>query len=174
MNILSKVGILLTNLNAPKCLKNHLQIVHKTAEKLLNEFQNNWQNLQLDKEAILFGAATHDIGKAVITEELYDKGKQHEQVGYELLLKNGYSERLARFAKTHGNWQNDEVEIEDLIVSLADKIWKSKRVDDLEERLCSKIAKQLQLDFWKIYQEFDVILSKIALSADKNLNNQQF
>ena len=172
-SINSKVQTLLTTLNASNRLKNHLKIVHKTAEDLLNEMENQWQNIQLDKEAILFGTATHDIGKTIIKEELYNKGKRHEQVGYDLLIKNGYSERLARFTKTHGNWQNEDAEVEDLIVSLADKIWKGKRVHGLEEKLCSKIAEQLDLDFWEILQNMDKILSKIALSADENLKQQR-
>lgn len=170
---MKEIEEVLSNLNAPKRLKNHLKIVHETAEKLLNEFQNNWQNLQLDEEVILFGAATHDIGKAIVTEELYDKGKRHEQIGYGLLIENGYSKRLARFAKTYGNWQSEEVEIEDLIVSLADKIWKGKRIHKLEEKLISKVVEQLQIDFWEVYQTLDKILLEITLSADKNLHNQK-
>ena len=34
--------------------------------------------LELDTDGVLFGAATHDIGKAICTEELEAPGNSHE------------------------------------------------------------------------------------------------
>ena len=38
---------------------------------------------------MLFGAATHDIGKCVHPNELYEEGYKHEAAGKSLLLSHG-------------------------------------------------------------------------------------
>jgi hypothetical protein len=81
-----------------------------------------------DRAAVLFGAATHDIGKIVHVAELSGPGSRHEAEGQQLLLAAGVEPRLARFAATHASW-HPGIETEDLLVSLADKVWKAKRVD---------------------------------------------
>ncbi|MFJ7210305.1 hypothetical protein [Amycolatopsis sp. NPDC098790] len=50
--------------------------------------------------------------------------------GHALLRSHGVPERLARFAGTHGSWSAPDATAEDLLVSLADKVWKGKRVPD--------------------------------------------
>jgi hypothetical protein len=57
-----------------------------------------------------------------------------------LLLQTGTEPRLARFAATHASWQAPGIELEDLLVSLADKIWKAKRVPDLEQLVVDRLA----------------------------------
>ena len=52
---------------------------------------------------MLFGAATHDIGKTPHPAELSGPGSAHEEAGRELLLSLGGSPRLARFAATHAS-----------------------------------------------------------------------
>ncbi|WP_431962932.1 hypothetical protein [Actinacidiphila sp. bgisy160] len=80
-----------------------------------------------------FGAATHDIGKALHVAELSAPGSAHERAGRAQLLAQGVTPRLARFAATHGSWTDAAVTMEDLLVSVADKVWKGKRVTELED-----------------------------------------
>ncbi len=160
---------LLEILNAPTRLRRHLSIVHSTALELIKAFQENWLALDMDTNAILFGAATHDIGKIIITKELYSKGNLHEAVGYNLLLEQGFSPYLSRFAKTHGNWNSESSTLEDLLVTLSDKIWKGKRINELEEQISLIISQQLSLDFWETYQKLNLMLERISLSADEKL-----
>ena len=47
---------------------------------------------------MLFGAATHDIGKTMHVAELSAPGSEHEEAGRQLLLAHGISPELARFA----------------------------------------------------------------------------
>ncbi len=163
---------ILESLDAPKRLSNHLQIVHTTAFELLNKLKENWSLLDVDDELVLFGAATHDIGKTLIKEEIYASGKEHEILGKNLLIRLGYSEELARFAYTHGNWKEDDLKLEDLLVSLADKIWKGKRVNELEERVVKMIAENISVDYWETYTQLDEILSELSLNADERINWQ--
>lgn len=166
-NLPTPIPSLLQSYNAPQHLQSHLCIVYTTATILLQQLKSKWEHLDIDETAILFGAASHDIGKAIVTEELHQSGNQHEIVGYQLLIQNNIPHRLARFAQTHGNWQEESLEVEDLLVTLADKIWKGKRIPTLEEKICHKMAAILEIDFWEIFVQLDEILIEIVLGADE-------
>jgi hypothetical protein len=56
------------------------------------------------------------------------------------LLAQGISPQLARFAGTHAAWTGPDIRIEDLLVSVADKIWKNKRVPELEDLVVARLA----------------------------------
>ena len=72
-------------LNAPPRLVAHLALVHDVAADLLQSLSAQWQDFPIDKEAVLFGAATHDIGKVLHPSELSGPGSNHEQDGPEFL-----------------------------------------------------------------------------------------
>ncbi len=163
---------LLEILNSPERLKRHLSIVHTTAFDILTQLKVEWPILKINQELILFGAATHDIGKTEITDELFESGKRHELTGMTILLNHGFTNEQSRFALTHGNWQDESLKIEDLLVALSDKIWKGNRVDDLERLVGQKLSSMLDCDYWDVYGKLDSILSQIALGADEKLNWQ--
>src|SRR5262245_48177370 len=151
----------------------HLTLVHDVAGKLVEEVRRTFPNLPFDEKSVLFGAATHDIGKAAYTEELVQPGHKHEQKGSELLRASGISENLARFAYTHANWKDlPEIQVEDLLVALADHCWKGKRFSDLEEAATQLIAKQTQREPWEVFAALDNILQRLASDADKRLSWQ--
>jgi hypothetical protein len=153
-------------------LKRHLSIVHTTASEILFQLKVEWPNLKINQELILFGAATHDIGKTEITEELFESGKRHEMTGMTILLDHGFTKEQSRFTLTHGNWQEESLKMEDLLVALSDKIWKGNRVDDLEKLVGQRLSSMLHCDYWEVYGKLDSILSRIALGADEKLNWQ--
>ena len=94
-------------------------------------------------DAVLFGAATHDLGKAVHREELSEPGKLHELRGVELLTELGVPGSLAHFAYTHGYWKGSRPALmEDLMVALADNCRKGKRVPDLEALMTDALAER--------------------------------
>ena len=97
-------------------------------------------------------------------------GHYHETVGAGVLLDSGFPERLARFARTHGQWQQDEgAEMEDLLVALADALWKGRRDEELEERCCHVIARQCHLDPWRVSLRFYEMTEDLAEGADERL-----
>lgn len=120
---------LLGAVNAPSRLVAHLKLVHDTAATVLRSLRERWPALPIDTDAVLFGAATHDIGKACCHAELTAPGHEHELIGERLLLDAGITPERARFARTHGKWE--EGALEDLLVALADKVWKGKRDETL-------------------------------------------
>ncbi|MFI6845779.1 HD domain-containing protein [Kitasatospora sp. NBC_00085] len=160
---------LLEAAGAPPRLVAHLGLVHEVAETLADWCAAACPGLALDREAVLFGAATHDIGKAVHREELSGPGSAHEPAGYELLLAHGVPERLARFARTHARWGEQGTTVEDLLVSLADKAWKNSRVRDLEDRVVDRLATAGRREPWEVFLELDDLLTRIGEDAPRRL-----
>ncbi|GAB3885264.1 HD domain-containing protein [Kibdelosporangium lantanae] len=158
----SKAADLLVAAAVPPRLAAHLRVVHDVACQLVE-----WVPVAVDAEAVLFGAATHDYGKTVHTGELSGPGHEHEETGYQRLRSLGVEERLARFARTHASWAAMPVELEDLLVSLADKAWKAKRVQDLEEMVVARLAGDRPA--WEVFMELDDELTRIAAGADARL-----
>lgn len=162
--------VLLRSNNAPPRLIAHLRLVHDAAFNLLNALAETWPDLIFDRQAVLFGAATHDIGKAVYNVEIISPGRLHEQAGYELLIAAGVAPERAKFAQTHGDLSRlAERLLEELIVTLADKIWKGKREEKLELELAGRIAVYCRQEVWSVFAQLDAILAAIAEDADKRL-----
>lgn len=167
------VSALLRELAAPPRLAAHLRLVHDVACELADWLAEFSPDLPFDREAVLFGAATHDIGKAVHTGELSGPGSAHEPAGRELLLAHGFSEARARFAATHADWSAAGVSVEELLVSVADKVWKGKRVTDLEDLLINHLVRAAPgTERWEAYLGLDALLARIAEGADARLDFQ--
>ncbi|GII55477.1 phosphohydrolase [Planotetraspora thailandica] len=160
---------LLLDLEAPPRLAAHLRAVHDTARRLIDALGDACPRLRFDQEEVLFGAATHDIGKVIHTDELTGPGHAHEQAGYELLLAHGVDDRLARFARNHATWTARDISTEDLLVSLADKIWKAKRLRDLEDLVVERICRVSGESPWQAFMVLDDVLDALARDADERL-----
>lgn len=158
----SRARELLETLSAPPRLGAHLRVVHDVALSLTALAS---ERVSFDAAAVLFGAATHDIGKVRHPAELSGPGSAHEPAGRALLLAHGVPGDLARFAGTHGSWSAPDVTGEDLLVSLADKVWKAKRVPELEERVVAWLGGTA----WETFMALDDELSRIASGADSRL-----
>lgn len=165
----SEITNLLSSINAPERLKRHLRIVNHTAYELIEALKNKWPGITFKEQEVLFGAATHDIGKAAVTSELYEDGKKHEDEGYRLLIKHGFPDNLARFAKTHGTWPDDGLPLEDLLVCLADTVWTGQRLDALEEKVIQRLAERLHVDYWEVFPVMDEIISHVSNDADQKM-----
>ena len=164
-----RVAQLLRDLSAPPRLAAHLRAVHDVAYQLVDWIAQRYPALWFDRDAVLFGAATHDIGKTVHIAELSGPGSAHEQAGRDLLLARGISPELARFAVTHAAWSGPGIEIEDLLVSVADKIWKNKRVGDLEDLVVTRLAAESGRTTWEEFLAFDDMLASIGEDASQRL-----
>ena len=160
---------LLRGMDAPPRLAAHLRAVHDVAVDLTDWLAATCPAVAFDRNAVLFGAATHDIGKTLHVAELSAPGSQHEPAGRDLLLSFGVPPELARFAATHASWHAPGIEIEDLRVSLADKIWKAKRVPDLERLVADRLAVASGVEPWEAFMSFDDCLERIAAGADERL-----
>ncbi|KUM91683.1 phosphohydrolase [Streptomyces cellostaticus] len=167
-----RAAVLLGRVDAPPRLVAHLRAVHDVAARLVEWVQRRCPGLEFDAEAVLFGAATHDIGKAVHVAELSGPGARHEEAGQELLLTHGVESGLARFAATHASWTAPGIGVEDLLVSLADKVWKGKRVPELEDLVVARLAGADGRAVWEWFMELDEALTGIGEGADRRLAYQ--
>ncbi|MFI8185615.1 HD domain-containing protein [Actinacidiphila glaucinigra] len=164
-----EVERLLRDVGAPPRLAAHLRLVHDVACELVEWIRQYSPDLVVDREAVLFGAATHDIGKALHVAELSGPGSAHEKAGRALLLARGVAPRLARFAATHGSWTDGAVTMEDLLVSVADKVWKGKRVTELEDLVVDRLAGATGDERWEVFLALDGFLGEVAADADRRL-----
>lgn len=160
---------LLRSLSAPPRLAAHLRAVHDVAVELVDWVQDRYPDLAVDRDGVLFGAATHDVGKVLHPEELAGPGSAHEDAGRDLLLSRGFPPALARFAATHASWDDPVVTMEDLLVSTADKVWKDKRVSGLEDRLVRALAGATQREPWEEYLALDDLLTRLGADAAPRL-----
>ncbi|MFB7370662.1 HDIG domain-containing metalloprotein [Streptomyces sp. NPDC056222] len=163
------VAALLEALEAPPRLAAHLRAVHDVAAELVDWVERRCPDLAVDRDAVLFGAATHDIGKTVHTDELSGPGSSHEESGRALLEAHGFPPDLARFAATHASWTDPAVAFEDLLVSTADKVWKNKRVPELEDLVVARLAEATGGQAWEEYLALDDLLGRIGDGADQRL-----
>ncbi|MGW6445001.1 HD domain-containing protein [Lentzea sp. NPDC055074] len=162
----------LSGLHAPPRLVAHLRLAHDVACDLVAWLERHHPAVACDREALLFGAATHDIGKVVHPNELSGPGSAHEPAGHALLVERGVEERLARFARTHASWTAAGISLEELLVSLADKVWKAKRVPDLEQLVTERLAEAAGQEPWEVFMALDDELDRIASGADARLAYQ--
>lgn len=161
---------LLQEVSSPPRLVAHLVLVHDVAWTLMERISETFPAVHFDREAVLFGASTHDIGKTVCRNELVKSGKEHERRGMELLRGMGVAENRARFAFTHGNWKNAEpITMEDLLVALADKCWKGKRIDELEAMAADRLSRASSKPAGTCRAELDEILGSLACDAEARL-----
>ncbi|MCX5262829.1 HD domain-containing protein [Streptomyces sp. NBC_00199] len=160
---------LLEEVGAPPRLVAHLRAVHDVAAQLVERLARSCPRLPVDREAVLFGAATHDIGKALHPGELSGPGARHEEAGRELLLAHGVTAERARFAATHASWAAPGITVDDLLVSLADKVWKNKRAADLEDLVVAELARAAGRPAWQEFLDLDDFLTSVGEGADLRL-----
>lgn len=167
------VSALLEREGASPRLVAHLTLVHDVSLRLARRLKKTWPRLVVDVDAVAYGAATHDIGKARHPAELSEPGKLHEADGERLLLEQGTSPALARFARTHGAWENAvTLPLEDLLVVVADTAWKAKRSKALDDAVTAAISSQTKLPAWDVFMKLDAILDAVAATADERLEWQ--
>lgn len=152
-------------LDAPPRLGAHLRLVHDVAWTLTDALGRRRPDLEFDTTAVLFGAATHDIGKVLHVDELSGPGHRHEEAGRDLLLRYGVPAHLARFAGSHAFWDSPAAGLDDLLVSLADQVWKAARVPDLEDR----VGRHLGGAPWEAFLVLDDLLQEVAAGAGERL-----
>jgi len=121
-----------------------------------------------DRVEVLVGAALHDVGKVLHPDEMHRVGDAHERSGHRLLLEHGVPERFARHAWMHASWRGG-AELEPVLVALADKLWKGKRVQELEEHAVRLLAHASGRDFWTVWNDAEAVFDGVAAAADWRL-----
>jgi hypothetical protein len=61
------------------------------------------------------------------------------------------------------------VSFEELLVALADKLWKGKREQALEKKVIETAAAKLGRGFWDVFVELDTCFERIASDGTERL-----
>ncbi|MBI5452908.1 HD domain-containing protein [Candidatus Gottesmanbacteria bacterium] len=163
---------LLNQLGAPPLLLQHHCLVAEAAAQIIDGLSPNLRQY-VDARQVLIGAALHDVGKIVYPDEITGHGNRHEQTGYDLLIRNGVEPKLAIFCVTHAAWKQQNLTVEDLLVALADTLWKGKRIHELEELAIRHFAKLIDAEFWGIFLELDTVFQAVTERADERLGRSK-
>lgn len=70
---------------------------------------------------------------------------------------------------THAAWAEPGIGTEDLLVALADKVWKNKRVRELEDLVVGRLAEVSGRPAWEEFLALDALLDPLGADADRRL-----
>jgi HD domain len=158
---------LLERLGAPLRLLRHVRLVGEAGEQILSELER--RRVPLDPSLVRLGIVFHDAGKILHQEELDGPGDLHEPDGERLLLEHGVEARVARCCMSHARWQSMECSLEELLVALADKLWKGVRNAELERAVIERVAAVLGKDVWDLFVDLDSCFEEIAATGSERL-----
>lgn len=164
---ISEALALLRELGATPWLVRHHELVAEVAALLLKRLRASL-DAPIDADQVLIGAALHDVGKLEHPHEMSGPGCAHEAAGERLLLGHGVPPNVARHCRLHAEWRGLS-EPEPLLVAVADKVWKGKRVNELEEAVCRSLAERSGLTFWEVYAQLSPILDELAAGSEGRL-----
>ncbi|MFT6144876.1 MAG: HD superfamily phosphodiesterase [Myxococcota bacterium] len=151
---------LLQRLKAPDRLVTHGRLVLEAADVLLHGLRD--LSFDIDGAWVRAGAVLHDVGKTLHPNELSGGGCAHEQAGERLLLEHGVPSHIARMCVSHGAWDSDQLASEELVVAMADKLWKGRREPELEKRFTDRVVVSLQGEPWALYVRLDSLFETVA------------
>jgi putative nucleotidyltransferase with HDIG domain len=160
---------LLKSLGASERLMQHAQVVAEAADRLMQELKG--LGVSFDAHVVELGAVLHDAGKTRNAEELSASGSMHQQAGQALLLAHGVQPEVARCCASHGHgaWNLPDVSFEELVVALADKLWKGRREAGLELMVVDEVAARLGASRWDVFERLDTAFELIAADGPERL-----
>ena len=158
---------LLDTINAPEHLKAHVQLVGEAGDMLLKALTQ--LEISINSTFVKIGIVIHDIGKTLHSNEMTGPGSEHEPAGERMLLELGIDPEIARVCLSHARWSTMRCSLEELIIALADKLWKGKRVEKLEMLVIDKIADAMHKDRWDVFSILDAAFEEIAVGGDHRL-----
>jgi hypothetical protein len=164
---LEEAEALLAELGAPQRLMTHGRLVLEAADELLAKI--GALGIVLDERLVRAGAMLHDAGKILHAAELSGGGAQHEEAGQRLLLERGVDPAVARCCVTHAKWAEMTCSEEELLVALADALWKGARRHALEKCVIDRVADRLRVDAWAIFTDLDACFERIADRGSERL-----
>lgn len=108
----------------------HSKIVGEISNLIVNNLNKNFE-IKVNKELIKWGALVHDIGcyKCEFSRKNKIPYIQHGEIGYKILINEGFSKNLARFSLVHigvGLEDNIPITLEEEIVTYADNFHSKK------------------------------------------------
>jgi hypothetical protein len=171
MKSIDEARRLLVRLGAPQRLLAHGRMVGEAAELLLAQLQR--LGIPHDADFVRVAVVLHDAGKILHPAELDGAGDKHEPAGETLLLAQGVDPALARCCLSHARWAHMRCSLDELVVALADTLWKGKRDAALEKQVAEMIGERLGCSFWDLFIELDNGFETIAAGGAARLLRSQ-
>lgn len=168
---LPEAEALLRRLGAPARLLTHLRLVGEAGDALVGYLQR--MGVPFDAQFVRLGVAIHDAGKVLHPGELDGPGSLHEVDGGPLLIEHGLDPTVARCCLSHARWREMDCSLEELLVALADKLWKGVRGEELERRVIELVARRMGKDFWGLFVELDTCFEEIAAGGAERLERSR-
>jgi hypothetical protein len=162
---------LLLELGAPPRLLRHVELVGEAADLLLAGLAV--LRVGVSEDLVRTGVVLHDAGKIIHPSELDKPSGEHEPAGESLLLEHGVSAELARICLSHARWSEMDASLEELLVALADKLWKGVRNPALEERVIDAVASRVGRAHWDVFVELDTLFEEIAADGTSRLERSR-
>jgi hypothetical protein len=162
---------LLKSLGAPPRLIAHTGFVGEAADALIAKLQN--MHAGLDSNFVRIGVVLHDAGKIEYPNELAGPGNAHEPAGEVLLLSKGVAPDLARCCLSHARWASMTCSLEELVIALADTLWKGKRLTALETAVVKVVSAKMKHDYWEVFIDLDTCFENIAAAGAERLLRSQ-
>jgi hypothetical protein len=162
---------LLRDLGASERLIQHARLVRGAADVVLRELEV--LGVSIDIRVVRFGAALHDVGKIAHPQELCEPRSLHEREGELMLLARGIEPAIARCCTSHAAWNSPDVSLEELVVALADKLWKGKREAALELLVTDEIANRLNVTRWEVFDPLDRAFEEIAAGGSARVEQSR-
>ncbi|MEM9282166.1 MAG: HD domain-containing protein [Verrucomicrobiota bacterium] len=151
----------------PARLIEHHRIVSEVASSLAIAL--NAIGLKIDAERAELMASIHDVGKSVATDELSGAGSTHEEIGAAVAEGFGLPSSISKICRSHSAATPEGMDLEEIVVRLADKLWKGKRDTEFEQRAVASFAESLEREDWEVFMEADKIFEAIAESGHQRL-----
>ena len=158
----------LKDVGANEKLIKHVKLVGEAGEEIIKKLVE--KKINFDKNYVRVGIILHDAGKVLHLNELTEKGNKHEEAGEKLLLEKGVEAKIARCCRSHAQWNEMECSLEELLVALADNLWKGSRKEILESLVINRLAGLMNSDYWDLFIEFDSFFEFIASSGFDRLS----
>lgn len=149
-------------------LRRHGELVLEAGELLLSALHTAAVGVAIDADRVRCGCLLHDSGKLLYPEELDVPGRRHEAAGQRMLQEHGVADDVAVFCATHGDVTR-ATSLEELLVTAADKLWKGKRVDVVEEALVEAVADAMGTEKWEVFAWVDEVATRIAAGGAARL-----
>lgn len=125
--------------------------------------------IQVDTQILIPSLIVHHAGKIIHPDELTSEGSNHLEAGWRLLIESNVDEKVARACRSHERWDEMECSIEELIVALADALWKGERIPELEKMFIDRIWSLRGGDYWDTFLRLDTLFESIAEEGSKRL-----
>jgi HD domain-containing protein len=167
----SDAKTVLRQIGAPERLIRHGELVAEAAEEILAAVT---PIVAVDARLVRLGARLHDAGKALHPSELDRPGCAHEEDGEALLLRHAVDPRVARMCRTHARWKTTpDATLEDLLVALADSLWKGRRDGELEGLVIDTVAARAGRGRWDVFTPLDDAFEQVAGLGEERLQRSR-